>query len=1241
MPKLINCIETAGGMRNDFPRENILARADQLEKEGMSEKQAGRQALSEYHKELHDELNDIKKTYKIPTDKYQVFDPTEKINEINSRYEKAQSEIPVEQTVEGSGASNELISTETGGTTETIIPETTQTDGTQPPIYEPPSGQIEGELPETDQRRFTQQMMRTEDLSPENKAAIAKTLDYVVQTNAMSMQEANQILSSMNEDAAMNLVMTGEGIKPAVRVVLAQALIKKFNEAASSATDEQTKNYYHDKTIQLASFVTERLATEPGQMIQAFSLWARLSPEAQLRAAVKDAEIQGKERKRRTKKDVDKLGDKLNDANGQAAKEVTEDKDVKDAVEKTDNEKIKRAKSKIARAKTKRQNLIKKYKGSKGKNLFSSGIPGLSTEGIEFVGEVALTYIDEGVANLEILVQKIKEALKEASGKDVPEELNEQISTIADDRLNRADMRLIGEQLKSQKMKINSIIQQHFTVQDAAKKSLADKLIEEAGLEGTEAKELADKVSAAFDRIATRRKKQILFQEKARFDRVKKGLKGANTVDPKTLQGEMIRYSNLGAFNNDEFAEMIAEKLGTGKIAPEQAAKITELANKVEQAPEGSPKNDATEDLLAYRAELKGHNWAEIAQGVWYANVLSGYKTHEKNVVSTFFNAMFELAAQAVKNPKEAPFILYGLLKGLRRGGLEAVHTITTGRSPIHVKKIDTPNVLERKDFIGGAFNPANWLKFVTRLMVGEDVLQFQGLKEARAYQLASREAKKELGTRNPFSKAVWQKVDELLLNTKDRYDEALSQAKEEGLKSAIDVKRRVYELMESSRPVPMTEDAYGFAAHGTFNHEVEGTLGALTNAISQLVDTPIAGFQPLRFVVPFTRIITNVVNTGLNYTPVGYLRAARGVRGFKSFEDYGIAKKAYVKLTTEQRHELVAKASLGVGISLGLYMLSQIKGEDDEPIIEITGGGTGDYKKDQQLRDNGWQEYSLKMGDTYYSYKLTPLIFMLGFFGNMNDKEKYATNEDEATTLKQVELAAYRTGHLMSDMTWINSGGTLLGALSQPNPSGGNEIGNALEQSAKGFLIPQAYTQAAQEVENIWRLPQKQVNNMWENMVQDIPIARNKLNDKINALGDPIIRDVDVITSSETTDPVWRFLLDKGGWVAPVNKNSMVIFDGKEERAITDEEYYTFSKLRGQKIKTAIQSLIINGVTREDETEDDFTETIKKADQLTKGELQTILKKISAQATKETKEEMFNPEQTGKPKVTININEP
>jgi len=1077
-------------------------------------------------------------------------------------------------------------------------------------------------------RKFTKQMLKDEELSDESKAVIAETLEYARQTNAMSIKEASETIAKLGADESYKLVTQGQ-VQPAVRVVMGQALIKKFNELHKNAKDEATKDYYLDRTIETAKFVTEKLATESGQMIQAFSLYSRLTPEAQLRDAIQDREIQAKKKKERRKPDVDNIGNKFQKVNEEAVSEVIKEKEIENSVNKIDSERTKKAKIKIEKAKQTRQNLINKYKNDKGKNLYST--VGLTKEGIEFVGEVAKTYIDEGIANLDILAEKIYNHLKEVSGKDVTDDIKKQVKDIAEKNINKSDIKLIGGELKSRKLKINEIVKKHYTEVDKIKKTLADKLVEQAGLSGEEAKELSTKVQEAFDRIANKKKRDILYHEKARFERIQKGLQGSNKVESKTLQSEMIRYSNMGAFKNSEMLDMIAEKLGLGKLNSEQIDKINELADKIQKAPEGSPKNDAIEDLLAYRANLKGTDWADVAQGMWYANVLSGSSTHKKNIVSTFFNAMSEIGVEVVKNPKDIPFLFVGGAMGLKKGIVSSFHTILTGRSPIHISKVETPNVLERKRFMGGAFNPANWMKYVTRLMVAEDVLQFQGLKEARAYQLAIKEARAE-GNTSVFSKKTWDRVNELLLNTPDRLAEAKAQVKEEGLDS-YEALRRIHEIMESSRPIKMTEDAYGFAAHGTFNHETEGTLGALSTAIASALNIPMgkAG-TPFRYAIPFTRIITNVVNTGLDYTPVGAIRAARGVRGFESFKDNHVIGKAYVKLTPDQRKSLVIKSALG------LATLTAFSALHNAGVIQVSGGGSDDLKKKLQMLEEGWKPYSIKYNGKWYSYQYTPMAIQLGLLGNYNDAAKYMKGDE---LLKRLEIAALRFGNQIADMTWINSASTLLGSLTAEKPDEGERLlTNTLSSTAKGFVpFGNFITQNLQSYQESFGMPQKQATTMWEKIKADIPIARNSLNDKINALGEPIIRKNGSFVSSEKNDKVWKFLIDKNGWVAPISQKSLIVFDGNtmQDRPVTNDEYYKFSKLRGEKIKKGIEELMDKGAISDNS--DTWEEKTIPADKLTEGQLNLILEQIKTKATEEAKEELFNPNKESKSKTTLKVN--
>lgn len=61
-----------------------------------------------------------------------------------------------------------------------------------------------------------------------------------------------------------------------------------------------------------------------------------------------------------------------------------------------------------------------------------------------------------------------------------------------------------------------------------------------------------------------------------------------------------------------------------------------------------------------------------------------------------------------------------------------------------------------------------------------------------------------------------------------------------------------------------------------------------------------------------------------------------------------------------------------------------------------ITGAGPRDKERRALMRADGWQPYSIKMGDKYVSYqKLDPFATILGFYADFADAAKYASEED------------------------------------------------------------------------------------------------------------------------------------------------------------------------------------------------------------------------------------------------------
>ena len=184
---------------------------------------------------------------------------------------------------------------------------------TRPPKA-PEKGEGEGRKEE---RRFTERLIETPGLLSAIKKGVAPTLEYIRQTNAMTVQEAEQIINVLGEDKAYS-AMKSEDTKGAVRVVLGQVLIKRYNKLAKEAKTKEEKDLYIDTTIDIAEYVTVKLATEAGQTIQAFSLWDKLTPEAQLVFAARQKGRSARKNINKAKKDVDVIKEKFDKANEEA-----------------------------------------------------------------------------------------------------------------------------------------------------------------------------------------------------------------------------------------------------------------------------------------------------------------------------------------------------------------------------------------------------------------------------------------------------------------------------------------------------------------------------------------------------------------------------------------------------------------------------------------------------------------------------------------------------------------------------------------------------------------------------------------------------------------------------------------------------------------------------------------------------------------------------------------------------------
>jgi hypothetical protein len=1037
----------------------------------------------------------------------------------------------------------------------------------QPPVTPPPTEkkQASSEEREIKERKFITSIKEATDISDSVKEALGgdRTM-YEVLPNWVSTQEANAILNAVGTEKAKEMVLTSSRQMPsAFRTTLAQVLIKQYN-----------KERKFQDAVDVAEGISE-MSTDWGQGIQALSLFEFLTPDGQLLAAQREIDRQKNKRFAAEKGKMDKLKTALKKADDEAVTAAVESvvADTTPAPEAT------RAKSWGEKNKIITKSVYEAAKKAlKNIKLFSTPLPEeLITIAAYHIEAGARSFADFSKEMIKDFGRKVKPYLKAAyknaqakvggTGYSSDTEIAKHFATDLE--------KDIKDILKESGVKIRDVIKQHYSEGERTKEALTKALVEKLGLNEGDASIIAEKVNEVFTRIANEKKQQALKAIEKRTQR--------KTPERKTAEQKLIELSNLGALDEKAFKEEYARAMGFPELTAENAAAITELAEKVQQAAEGKPKQKAIVDLLNYQATLKGIDKIDEGTAIWMASILSGPVTQAKNIFGNVFNMSTLVFDMALTNPKDLPFILKGLSVGLGNGALEGGTTLVTGYPPMKLRN-EAMGILERANF--GKLNPYQSLKYVTRFMLASDALTYGGLREMRAYQKALSEAKDKYPSVDAVQKAI-----EILGQTDAQYQAARETAKLEYDEEVARIEadntlskkqraikkrvagmerfRRVYDLIEQNRPESLVADAHDFAAKGTFTNPPTGTLGVGARFLNGVKHN----IKLASLAIPFTNTIANVANNVINYTPLGYVRAARGG---------SILMGRQKEFTDEDKARMVRSATLGLTAAVATYILSAVGGDDEDEEknwFRITAEGYGDYKKNKELEATGWKPYSIKIGDTWWSYQLTPLMGILSTVGALRDYEKYHNkkiNESDMNKLVlpiQVMLSTIAESSYLSSVEGFLS--ALLGGARGKDPV--QELTDWITKTGAA-VVPivgtNFYQQNAQMIQRFLDMPDKEYRGTYfGKMLRNIPYARDQYFNTVNGLGEEMLPPRLNILYSKSDNgeyaKLWQLMADKNQVTSKPERNGASYIDiNGEEKAMTDEQFYMFSKKRGEYIR-------------------------------------------------------------------------
>lgn len=353
---------------------------------------------------------------------------------------------------------------------------------------------------------------------------------------------------------------------------------------------------------------------------------------------------------------------------------------------------------------------------------------------------------------------------------------------------------------------------------------------------------------------------------------------------------------------------------------------------------------------------------------------------------------------------------------------------------------------------------------------------------------------------------------------------QAYRKAAKAGLKGDA-FKTRVADLVQNPTST-MLERAGKEADYDTFTKAL-GTSGQAFQRI--LNEHPVA-----KFIIPFFRTPVNILKFAGERTPLSI--ASREVRDILAGKQGAAA-----------RDEQIAKIALGSTVAVTTFVLAS-RGQ-------ITGGGPRDPAERALLRLTGWQPYSLKIGDMYYSYaRFEPFATIMGVSADAYEIGS-KTNEQDAGDIGALIMASASNNVLSK--TWMQGISNVIEAIQDPERYGAGFV-----NQMAGTLVPTGLAQAARVEDPYLR----DARNIVDTIKSRIPGLSTEVAVKRDTWGEPIERGgaagPDMVSpiyqSKVNNDPVNQELLNLGIYPSKLDRQ----IDGVD---LTAKQYDDYQRIAGR----------------------------------------------------------------------------
>jgi hypothetical protein len=678
----------------------------------------------------------------------------------------------------------------------------------------------------------------------------------------------------------------------------------------------------------------------------------------------------------------------------------------------------------------------------------------------------------------------------------------------------------------------------------------------------------------------------VAVRRKAEFEAI---INKANEGQPReagrgTTLDRLLNLVHMGAFADEQVANALAPVYGYKDYKPELDTDLQKIGDELNRLRTAGRDGFQTE---AARMELNRTiaNYAQIRGWEYWSNILKG------NVVTTipghiigFINEtlsglgqmFYRLGAEHRFDPATFAAAFTDLGRGFMQAIPETGYILKTGAEPSRFASIEElRNDRERRTWRAGYFESLPTRRVLERTRIpfaaafGKYVIDtpyiythraisalhnliYSGFGRATELMAAVEFARKNYGLGQ--EKALdWAR--EALDGKRGQVEAFNQQADNEGL-SGLAKKLRVQELLDQNVPQPIRDQADMWGTRANAYQDPHGILGALSSSVSKLARE----YPVLSQFVPIVRIPTNLINTAIDLTPLGFLRYWRA-------EEY-LTRSGKMDLSSEQieqlKGQLLAKAIAGTSLLVGGMIATSIRLPNGQFLLNIHGAGPQQPTDKYQLMDQGWQPYSIQIGNTYIPYEATPAWLALAVIGNWQDAQRY---KDMPPGPEAVSYMLGRSMGAFLDRSFVRGLSDLMETLKQvgARPDDPTALEHYMANIAKSFIPIGGM--------GVW----KQVYQQYLNdklyrakgfgaIARDLPFAADAagLKPVINGLGEPV--HLSPLThrfwSTGSEQKVWEFLNEHSLTISSPNVHQIL---GK---APTEEQKYDFAVFRGQHMR-------------------------------------------------------------------------